>query len=135
MVVENTIDHSAVSSTVIVRLLSPNMNTEKKSPYISSSPDNTDVDIGTVAPAEDHEGQTEAEVFGVGGEGQVEFRTVGWIRAAMFLIKQTFATGVLSIPSAMYYMGAVAACISIVFWGLLNTLLAYEQVSSQQCPF
>lgn len=106
------------------------METEKKSQYISSSPDNTDVDFGTVAPTKGHEAQAEAEVFGVEGEGQVEFRTVGWIRAAMFLIKQTFATGVLSIPSAMYYMGAIAACISIVFWGILNTYLAYVQVSA-----
>lgn len=108
------------------------MSTEKKSSYISSSQDNTDVDIGIIAPAKDHEAQPEAEVFGVQGEGHVEFRTVGWIRAAMFLVKQTFATGVLSIPSAMYYMGAIAACISIVFWGLLNAFLAYEQVSSSR---
>lgn len=107
------------------------MSTEKEKPHISSSQDNTDVDVGTVAPANDHEAQplSEAEVFGVQGEGQIEFRTVGWVRASMFLIKQTFATGVLSIPSAMYYMGSVASCISIVFWGLLNAFLAYEQVS------
>lgn len=106
------------------------MHSEKKSPYISSSPDNADVDVGTVAQAKDHEATGEAEVFGAEGEGQVDFRTVGWIRAAMFLIKQTFATGVLSIPSAMYYMGAIAGCISIVFWGVLNTYLAYVQVST-----
>lgn len=107
------------------------MSTEKEKPHISSSQDNTDIDVGTVAPANDHEAQPlpEAEVFGVQGEGQIEFRTVGWVRASMFLIKQTFATGVLSIPSAMYYMGSVASCISIVFWGLLNAFLAYEQVS------
>lgn len=106
------------------------MSTEKKPSCISSSADQTDVDIGRVVPIKSHEAQAEAEVFGVEGEGQVDFRTVGWIRAGIFLIKQTFATGVLSIPSAMYFMGAVAACISIVFWGILNTYLAYVQVSS-----
>lgn len=109
------------------------MDSEKKSPYIVSSPDNTDVDVGAVvAPGKDHEAQAEAEVFGIEREGQVDFRTVGWIRAAIFLVKQTFATGVLSIPSAMYYMGAIAGCISIVFWGALNTYLAYVQVSYNQ---
>jgi hypothetical protein len=39
----------------------------------------------------------------------------------------TFAAGVLSIPSALYTLGAVAGAIFILFWGLLNTYMAYLQ--------
>ena len=45
----------------------------------------------------------------------------------MFLIKQTFATGVLSMPSAMYYLGGVASPLFIIWWGLINTYSAYIQ--------
>lgn len=62
----------------------------------------------------------ESEVFAVGQDG-VEFRTVGWIRAAMFFTKMTFAAGVLSIPSALYTLGAVAGALFIAFWGGMNT--------------
>lgn len=62
----------------------------------------------------------EREVFAVGEDG-VEFRTVGWIRAAMFFTKMTFAAGVLSIPSALYTLGAVPGALFIAFWGGLNT--------------
>ena len=62
----------------------------------------------------------EGEVFTVDEDG-VDFRTVGWIRAAMFFTKMTFAAGVLSIPSALYTLGAVAGAIFIAFWGGLNT--------------
>lgn len=73
------------------------METEKKSEIAvcpSDSPGQTEIDVGILQKPEDE------EVFGSGGEGQVNFRTVGWIRASLFLMKQTFATGVLSIPSA-----------------------------------
>lgn len=62
----------------------------------------------------------EVEVFSAGHDG-VDFRTVGWVRAAMFFTKMTFATGVLSIPSALYTLGAVVGALFIVFWGGLNT--------------
>lgn len=62
----------------------------------------------------------EGEVFAA-GEGAVNFRTVGWIRAAMFFTKMTFSAGVLSIPAALYTLGAVAGAIFILFWGVLNT--------------
>ncbi|KAE9981418.1 hypothetical protein EG327_006226 [Venturia inaequalis] len=68
----------------------------------------------------------EREVFAVGEDG-VHFRTVGWIRAAMFFTKTTFATGVLSIPSALYTLGAVAGALFIAFWGAMNTYMAYLQ--------
>lgn len=72
---------------------------------------------GSIAPSRSVE---EGEVFAVGEDG-VEFRTVGWIRAAMFFTKMTFAAGVLSIPSALYTLGAVPGALFIVFWGGLNT--------------
>lgn len=98
------------------------MDSTKKD-YISSSPSReADFDTGTVTKEIGHE---ESEVF---GGGEVNFRTVGWIRASTFLIKQTFATGVLSMPSAMYFLGAVPGTISIVVWGAANTYLAYVQV-------
>ncbi|KAI1848471.1 hypothetical protein JX265_008747 [Neoarthrinium moseri] len=69
---------------------------------------------------------TETEVFG-GGEGAVNFRNVGWIRAAMFMLKMTFATGVLSLPAALNDLGAVPGAIFILFWGLVNTYMAVLQ--------
>lgn len=38
-----------------------------------------------------------------------------------------FATGVLSIPSAMYSLGAVGGALSVIGWGLLNTYTAVIQ--------
>lgn len=32
-----------------------------------------------------------------------------------------FATGVLSIPSAMYSLGALGGALSVIGWGALNT--------------
>lgn len=120
------------------------MADEKKDSHLSVSSGprgSTDVGTGTVLPASSkfdddgpgaHETSPtsrafEAEVFGDPGEGQVDFRTVGWVRAAMFLLKQTFATGVLSIPSAMYYLGAVAGCLFILLWSAVNTYMAHIQ--------
>lgn len=103
------------------------MGTEEKDLTIDSSPSRQadfDIGAGTVAKEGDY---GEDEVFGAAGEGNVDFRTVGWVRAATFLIKQTFATGVLSMPSAMYFLGAVPGCISIAVWGAVNTYLAYVQ--------
>lgn len=95
---------------------------DEKSDYIASP---IEVDAGTITVSKE---VTEDEVFGPdAGNGQVDFRTVGWIRASMFVLKQTFATGVLSIPSALYNLGSVAGCIFIVFWGVLNTYMAYIQ--------
>lgn len=89
----------------------------------SRSPVHIDVGIGTVETLQ----VNTKEVFGSTGEGQINFRTVGWVRASMFLMKQTFATGVLSMPSAMYYLGGVIAPLFILFWGLINTYSAYIQ--------
>jgi hypothetical protein len=51
----------------------------------------------------------------------VQFRNVGWFKACVIFIKILFATGVLSLPSALYTIGAVPGAISIVAWGAFNT--------------
>ncbi|KAG0651591.1 Methyltryptophan resistance [Hyphodiscus hymeniophilus] len=66
----------------------------------------------------------ENEVFKKTHEG-VNFRTVGWPRASVIFLKVIFATGVLSIPTAMYSLGAVGGSLSVIGWGLVNT---YEAV-------
>lgn len=62
----------------------------------------------------------ENEVFKKTHEG-VDFRTVNWPRASVIFLKVIFATGVLSIPSAMYSLGAVGGALSVIGWGGLNT--------------
>lgn len=108
------------------------MADEKKDSHHSISsgpPGSADIGVGTIHPTkiEHAHPEGEAEVFGDPGEGHVNFRTVGWVRAAIFLLKQTFATGVLSIPSAMYYLGAVAGCLFILLWSAVNTYMAHIQ--------
>ena len=51
----------------------------------------------------------------------VDFRTVSWQRATVIFLKVIFATGVLSIPTAMYSLGAVGGAILILAFGALNT--------------
>lgn len=68
----------------------------------------------------------ESEVFAA-GEGDVNFRNVGWIRAAIFLLKMTFAAGVLSLPTALYELGAIAGGVFILFWSVINTYMAALQ--------
>ncbi|KAJ5710656.1 hypothetical protein N7488_004812 [Penicillium malachiteum] len=54
-------------------------------------------------------------------EDGVVFRDVGWFKACIIFVKVLFATGVLSLPSALLSLGAVGGAISIVAWGLFNT--------------
>ncbi|KAK4689575.1 hypothetical protein P7C73_g531, partial [Tremellales sp. Uapishka_1] len=63
------------------------------------------------------------EVFGH-GEGQVDYRTTGWVKAAIFFVKMTFATGVLSIPYSLQTLGFGVGCFFIAFWSALNTYMA-----------
>ncbi|KAF2729600.1 hypothetical protein EJ04DRAFT_502029 [Polyplosphaeria fusca] len=60
------------------------------------------------------------EIFKKTTDG-VQFRLVGWPQATMIFLKTLFATGVLSIPTAMYGLGAVGGALSVVGWGFLNT--------------
>ncbi|KUI70339.1 N amino acid transport system protein [Cytospora mali] len=61
------------------------------------------------------------------GEGTVDFRTVGWIHASVIFLKTIFATGVLTIPSAMYVLGAFPGAINVLGWQALNTYCAIIQ--------
>lgn len=62
----------------------------------------------------------EFEVFKKTADG-VSFRDVGWFKACILFVKVLFATGVLSLPSALLSLGAVGGAISIVTWGAFNT--------------
>jgi hypothetical protein len=76
---------------------------------------------GTISPAE-------SDVFGSSdGADTVNFRNVSWQRAAIFMLKMTFATGVLSLPASLNSLGAVPGAIFIVFWGLVNMYMAVLQ--------
>ncbi|KAI0134108.1 amino acid transporter [Xylariales sp. AK1849] len=66
------------------------------------------------------------EVFQKTEDG-VDFRNVSWPRATIIFLKIIFATGVLSIPTAMYSLGAVGGALSVVGWGVLNTYTAVIQ--------
>ncbi|KAH7346293.1 putative N amino acid transport system protein [Rhexocercosporidium sp. MPI-PUGE-AT-0058] len=79
---------------------------------------------GVVEPYEDP--MEENEVFKKTKDG-VDFRTVGWPRAPVIFLKVIFATGVLSIPSAMYSLGALGGALSFLGWGALNTYTAVVQ--------
>lgn len=57
-------------------------------------------------------------------EGAVDYRTVSWPKAAFIFLKVIFATGVLSIPSAMVTVGAVPGAIFIIAWSAINTYTA-----------
>lgn len=87
---------------------------EKKDPSI-------DLDI----PAES--AALEAEVVDDDGEvfrsstGQGNFRTLGWLRTAIILMKLCFATGVLTIPSALHVVGYGPGLILLVAWGAMTT--------------
>ncbi|KAL3475833.1 transmembrane amino acid transporter protein-domain-containing protein [Aspergillus californicus] len=60
------------------------------------------------------------EVFQKTSSG-VNFRKVTLLSATVIFTKILFATGVLSLPSALYSLGAVGGSISIIAWGLFNT--------------
>jgi hypothetical protein len=78
-----------------------------------------DIGHGDFGPANAIAGENDFEVFQRTGEG-VDFRTVGWPRASIIFLKILFATGVLSIPSAMYEVGAVPGALIILGFGMLN---------------
>ncbi|KAI1341690.1 transmembrane amino acid transporter [Xylariaceae sp. FL0016] len=60
-------------------------------------------------------------------EGLTDFRTVSWIHASVIFLKIIFATGVLTIPSAMYVLGALPGAINVLGWQFLNTYCAIIQ--------
>ncbi|KAF2763931.1 hypothetical protein EJ03DRAFT_392336 [Teratosphaeria nubilosa] len=94
---------------------------DEKNPKHSlrASRENPERIVGEVLDIEDH------EVFK--RDADVNFRTVGWPRAAVIFLKVIFATGVLSIPVAMSSLGAVGGALSVIGWGALNTYTAVIQ--------
>ncbi|QDS70395.1 hypothetical protein FKW77_009309 [Venturia effusa] len=100
------------------------MSDEKKDHQVNqprrSSHTVGDVEEVTFDPRDDF------EVFKKGIDG-VEFRLVSWPRASVIFLKVIFATGVLSIPGAMYGLGAVGGSLSVIGWGALNTYTAILQ--------
>ncbi|CAO2649817.1 Nn.00g011090.m01.CDS01 [Neocucurbitaria sp. VM-36] len=78
-------------------------------------------DVEFAKPADDA-----FEVFKTHTDG-VQFRLVGWVKASVIFLKIIFATGVLSIPTAMYGLGAVGGSLSVIGWGALNTYFAIVQ--------
>lgn len=82
-------------------------------------------------------------------EGAVDFRTVEWIHASVIFLKgqsleqpmsaafnivdpgcprvAIFATGVLSIPSSLYALGAFPGAVNVIGWQFLNTYCAIVQ--------
>jgi len=65
----------------------------------------------------------EREVFKKNADG-VDFRTVTWQRAIIIFIKTQIATGVLSIPSALFSLGAVGGGLCVVGFQALNCCLS-----------
>ncbi|EXU96728.1 hypothetical protein X797_010125 [Metarhizium robertsii] len=59
-------------------------------------------------------------------EGAVNFRTVRWIHASAIFLKVIFATDVLTIPSAMFVLGALPGALIVRGW-FLNTHCATIQ--------
>jgi hypothetical protein len=95
-----------------------------KEKEIQAAPSRPSISAGEVEEAVyDLKGDDDFEVFKQTTDG-VQFRSVGWVRASVIFLKIIFATGVLSIPTAMYGMGAVGGALSVVGWGLLNTCMS-----------
>ncbi|PSN64992.1 hypothetical protein BS50DRAFT_496552 [Corynespora cassiicola Philippines] len=74
----------------------------------------------------DSKGEDDFEVFKTTTDG-VQFRLVGWPMASVIFLKIIFATGVLSIPTAMYGLGAIGGALSVIGWGAINTYFAIVQ--------
>ncbi|KAG8630790.1 hypothetical protein KVT40_002409 [Elsinoe batatas] len=94
---------------------------EKHADVIEPTPDDRSGTDSITKNAED-----DFEVFKK-QEGAVDFRTVGWIATSVIFLKVIFATGVLTIPSAMYVLGAFPGAINVLGWQGLNTYCAIVQ--------
>ena len=87
---------------------------EKKATH-DESPCAADPEIAVGEIISENELESEKhEVFKKNGE--VSFRTVGWPRATVIFLKVIFATGVLSIPTAMVSLGAVGGAMNVIAW-------------------
>ncbi|EUC37551.1 hypothetical protein COCCADRAFT_85444 [Bipolaris zeicola 26-R-13] len=92
---------------------------EKNEDVIAPAPSHSSGSIGEAKS----DLENDNEVFKK-GEGYEDFRTVGWIQTTMILLKIIFATGVLTIPSAMYVLGALPGAINVIGWQAINTWAA-----------
>ncbi|KAL5359435.1 transmembrane amino acid transporter protein-domain-containing protein [Aspergillus floccosus] len=92
---------------------------EIKDPKISDSGPSSE-DIGVAHAHELKAGDDRYEVFKK-GDGQVDFRTVSWIRASAIFLKMLFATGILSIPSVMHDLGAFPGAVNLIGWSAINS--------------
>ncbi|WVQ85847.1 hypothetical protein IAT38_008015 [Cryptococcus sp. DSM 104549] len=84
-------------------------------------------DVQIVGPDPDNLQQNDdddGEVFKSGAQ-EGNFRTLGWIKTAVILMKLCFATGVLAIPSALNVVGYVPGIILLIVWGVITTYYAY----------
>ncbi|KAI1875600.1 uncharacterized protein JN550_001886 [Neoarthrinium moseri] len=95
---------------------------------------NEKLDISPAAPGSDgaeaasmKEAELESHEVFLKTEDGVDFRNVSWPRATIIFLKIIFATGVLSIPTAMYTLGALGGALSVVGWSFMNTYTAVIQ--------
>ncbi|GAA5852864.1 hypothetical protein JCM8547_004713 [Rhodosporidiobolus lusitaniae] len=70
-------------------------------------------------------GEVEAEqidgVFGAGGEGKVDYRSVSWLSTSVLMTKAQIGLGVLSIPSVFHTLGLVPGLLILLFVAGLTT--------------
>ncbi|GKZ20530.1 hypothetical protein AbraIFM66951_005855 [Aspergillus brasiliensis] len=98
------------------------MTSESKQKQIHEPEGSLQEDVGNVE---------DLEVFGIESNG-VKFRTLSWPNASIIFIKLIFATGVLSIPTSMYQIGAVGGSLSVLGWTAWNQYTAVILYDSRQ---
>jgi hypothetical protein len=92
---------------------------DQKSTRRASSGDISPVLSDDHIPAEKGASEENFEVFR--DDGDVAFRTVGWIWATAIFLKIIFATGVLTIPTAMAALGSFPGAVNVLGWQAINT--------------
>ncbi|GAA6034617.1 hypothetical protein JCM8097_005425 [Rhodosporidiobolus ruineniae] len=76
--------------------------------------------LGRLEENPSEEDQEVDAVFGAGGEGKVNYRTVGWLSTSVLLTKAQIGLGVLSLPSTFATLGLGPGLI-ILFWVAIVT--------------
>ncbi|KAL1408564.1 hypothetical protein Q8F55_005377 [Vanrija albida] len=64
-------------------------------------------------------------VFGFQGEGHIHYTSMGWVQAAIILLKTQVGLGVLAMPQMLQAIGAVPGTLVIVGLGILTTWCDY----------
>ncbi|CAK7237206.1 hypothetical protein SBRCBS47491_009898 [Sporothrix bragantina] len=102
------------------------MATESASEKMPISPDHSihqgeaEPVTGSVLASDD-----DREVFKADGAGGSQFRALGLFRTVIVLIKLCFATGVLSIPSALGVVGYGPGLVLLALWSALTIYYSY----------